>query len=798
MKAYDQVPKAGYQRAPFSLQASDVKAILVLLGIAALAYFNIIFLGQTLVASADYHPFDYRWDVIRTGGNAGPAFTNFYDLGGVWWQWEPAASFFSTELRKGRIPLWDPTSAGGVDTHVELVQGQYYPPYLLLLLLGNGPLLRDCYYLLELVAAGIFSYFLFRANGFSPMAGVAAGASYMLGGSLTQTLNSILGQSFAVLPAMVWSMDYLLKRPTWRRVGISGLCLACCGLSSFMPVVISGYLLTVLYVTVRGGGLRAWLRAAGWGAAAVALSLALMSFLLIPVQIVSGGDPTFRAWYRDIGLQAYPVKVLLTLVSPSISFDQWQNLDPAQALFSNQVIGFFYCGLTVILLALLARPGDRPDQRRVYWFFLASTIFLILKLLGVAPVQWIAYLPVFNSLHFAPYFCGALNFAIAGLAGIGVETVISRRSRTAALYAGLALIGLLLAVIRFDETQPVNPGLQGAMLWGAVIRHGLEVLRLVVCGAAIALVLTARRKVPQTTTAWMLVGIVVLELAPMAYRTRFLRSDVWRNPPEYVRFLKRNAAGSRAHGIHDLALTPNVGQGVGVRTISSRVSFNSGRYEEIVRRYFKTADLPYPLVKSLLPSDRRILDVLNVKYLVMFAPSAAEVENVQSVGLVPTDADGQFRILQNPTSFPSMYVARKVRMANNPAASLAILPQVDPGEVVLEDAPSAGGTMGSVEELRDDLDAVTAKVRADSKGVLVFSENSAPGWQATVNGNSARILVANHAFQAVEVPAGISEVKFRYRPAGLFAGLAISACALAGCVILILLPPNRERSRIAQ
>ena len=64
-------------------------------------------------------------------------------------------------------------------------------------------------------------------------------------------------------------------------------------------------------------------------------------------------------------------------------------------------------------------------------------------------------------------------------------------------------------------------------------------------------------------------------------------------------------------------------------------------------------------------------------------------------------------------------------------------------------------------------------------------DNAAPGWTALVNGAPARILTADYAFRAVEVPAGSAQVDFRYTTPGLRAGLAITALSTLFCAFLM-------------
>jgi hypothetical protein len=78
------------------------------------------------------------------------------------------------------------------------------------------------------------------------------------------------------------------------------------------------------------------------------------------------------------------------------------------------------------------------------------------------------------------------------------------------------------------------------------------------------------------------------------------------------------------------------------------------------------------------------------------------------------------------------------------------------------------------------LNGSTWRVASSTPGYLVVLDSWAPGWHATVNGHPAKVLHANYAFRAVEVPAGTSVVKLVYRPQGFVIGMWILAITLLG------------------
>ena len=71
-------------------------------------------------------------------------------------------------------------------------------------------------------------------------------------------------------------------------------------------------------------------------------------------------------------------------------------------------------------------------------------------------------------------------------------------------------------------------------------------------------------------------------------------------------------------------------------------------------------------------------------------------------------------------------------------------------------------------------------------GLLVLTDVYMPGWEATVNGQEARVLPTDIAFRGVAIPAGDSVVEFSYRPASFRNGVVLMGLALvvlAGLVV---------------
>ncbi len=79
---------------------------------------------------------------------------------------------------------------------------------------------------------------------------------------------------------------------------------------------------------------------------------------------------------------------------------------------------------------------------------------------------------------------------------------------------------------------------------------------------------------------------------------------------------------------------------------------------------------------------------------------------------------------------------------------------------------------------------VVIRARSEQPSFLILKDSYYPGWHAAVNGEPVEIVATNVLFRGVPVPAGESEVEFRYRPQSWQTGLRFS---LAGGLLWLLL-----------
>jgi len=79
-------------------------------------------------------------------------------------------------------------------------------------------------------------------------------------------------------------------------------------------------------------------------------------------------------------------------------------------------------------------------------------------------------------------------------------------------------------------------------------------------------------------------------------------------------------------------------------------------------------------------------------------------------------------------------------------------------------------------------------------GFVLVNEIFYPGWEATVNGQPAEILRADHIFRALALPAGSHRIGMRFRPRHFWLGAAVSLLTLAGLLRYFIRHQRKKRA----
>ncbi len=246
----------------------------------------------------------------------------------------------------------------------------------------------------------------------------------------------------------------------------------------------------------------------------------------------------------------------------------------------------------------------------------------------------------------------------------------------------------------------------------------------------------------------------------------------------------------------DQALVPSVpSEGVTVR-----VKVDAGS-ETISSGRFLTAGAPAGALLSIAVAGEGLTD--GGRLAVSFSESGARgplvvsgtgtsaacaVVTPRSDGLKLVFADPASIVYQRLSALPRIRWASSAVVIPSPSARLSALARGLPGDrvVLSHPGPPGSGLGAGVTVTADSGDQVSAQVNAVGSGYLVVADAmQQPGWSVTIDGKPAKLVPADHAMVAVNVPAGRHQVSISYSAPGQAAGFAISAAAVVTSVTLI-------------
>ena len=108
--------------------------------------------------------------------------------------------------------------------------------------------------------------------------------------------------------------------------------------------------------------------------------------------------------------------------------------------------------------------------------------------------------------------------------------------------------------------------------------------------------------------------------------------------------------------------------------------------------------------------------------------------------------------------------------------------------IVSEDTEGVdGNATGSATISKYDSTYVAIDINSTGKQLLVLSDNYYPGWKATVNNVSTKIISVNNTLRGVIIPKGASQVVFSYTPESFMVGVYLSLIGLLGIIVVKVL-----------
>ncbi len=692
----------------------------------------------------------------------------------------PLAHFQQESLWRGEFPLWNPYNNCGVPFLAQWNTMPLYPPLLAALALPLGWAL-SFFCLAHLWWAGLGMFFLARRWAGNDFAAAFAGVAFAFNGF---TLNLLMWPShiatFAWLPWVVLATEL-----AWRQGGKNIIWAAFAGAMQMLAGGPETILLTWLFVAAL------WLqqfftnesprRAMLWRFPLVVVLVILLTLVqLLPfLDLVAHaqratGYTDFRwsmpgwGWLNFLVPMAYG-----STVTEGIFFQHGQYWTSS-----------YYLGLGALWLAALAVLVLR--DRRV-WLLAGAGALAFFCALGDGTPFYPLLRKLIPQLSFITYpikFVMVAVFVTPLLAAYALVNFQKIQNRLLSL--GAVLLALIGGILILTQTVTLN----GDQPHDTLLNGFSRVVLLALTGGVFWLLTRTGGASGQRIAPVLLLLVAWLDVfthaptqnptvSPTVYESNLVRTRLAMNPQPELGGARAMLSPAAA-----LELTRFGASDPKINFLAKRVGYcaNANLLDAV------------PKVDGFFSLTPREFDsLLTMIYSVTNSRFAGLMD---FMGVAQTSVPGELLKWQpRPTALPLVTAGQLPVFVADDSVGLAFLaqPEFDGSKIVfLSAADRALVTVSNQTAAKNistkfGVQSVDTEVEAAAPALVTIAQTYYHRWRAKVDGQPVKLLRANVAFQAVEVPAGKHQVHIYYDDRAFKLGALISGFMWVNCLLALML-----------
>ncbi|HEY2322427.1 MAG TPA: YfhO family protein [Thermoanaerobaculia bacterium] len=710
--------------------------------VALLALLPLLLTGQALLHGGVYGSIDLAYTsepLASIAESAGVTRVGNPVNSDVYTEFIPWHAAVRDAIRHHQWPLWDRFSLSGTVLAAAVQSAPYHPLHLIALLLPMPAALTFLAAMLFFVAA--VSMFLFvRPMVSSEAPALLAAAIWMLAPHVGGFALTAYALALSTAPLVLLAARLLAHEPSMRHAILLAALLAVTILAGHPETTLHIVTVAVAYFFFEHRFRRS--RAIRLGLLAGVLALLIAAISLLPFIEAARQTKEYQdretfvhqSWKLGRSLRAARDSLL---PAPLAHF----RSDPAE------VPGTAYAGSIALALAVAGAI------RRRAWFFIALFAFGLL-----AAVRAVMFADV---LHVLPLYSIAANehlawccaFALAVLAAFGLE------KPTAIVFLAVAVLIAIAALPVFDLRA---------------------LLPLVLCGAAAFWPRGGEGAAAPLRTMFVILALFLVqrggETAP--FRTWVPRSAFYPRFPG-VEMLRADEP-FRIVGQRSL-LPPNIATHYGLEDARGYAAMTLERYAALEPFW----SMPQPTWSNRVETlDSPFLSLMNVRFAL-----AKHGEAIPPEWRVVKQFDA-YDVVENTRVLPRAFVPASAHtgITRGEAFHGVQLCNDFGAEAWIEGGERGSGSNGpGVITLREAGSKLDMRASMANDGWIVISESAWNGWHATVDGNDARVRIADSTFLGVHVPKGEHHVRLVYRPLSFVVGAGISAATLLALAAIVFL-----------
>lgn len=729
----------------------------------------------------------------------------------------------------GEFAQWNPYILGGIPYVAAGGAGDvFYPTFILRLLLGVDVGMTWSF-LVHLFLAGLFTFGLVRALGFTFWPALFAGVAYMMSGQVASLVSpGHDGKMYvsALAPLLLWMIVRAVRD---GRAWAWGMIALVTGLAILTPHNQMVYYLALLaipftiWIALRGNdeplARPVVLRRVGIAGAAAALGLGIAALQFFPFYAyLDFAARGVARGYEYATSYSMPPEEMFNFYLPQFSgiLDAYWGRNFFK-LHSE------YVGAVVLMVAGLAF-GATVRRKHLWFWGITGLVATLVALGGHTPFYRLWYLlPMMKVVRAPAMIFYIAQLAIAVFAAIGLERLLREGVKRRYLigWGAFAVVVLILAgggaltSLAQSLAAPERYGFveqnTGAVIAGAVRSFTFVALTIAVIWAGSA------RRLSGMAVAATLVAIAAADLWSVERRYfRFSRpaSELYASDPT-IEYLQRLDEPGR---VMVLSLTDGGGPDPvlhGDALVRHRVRAVTGHQGNEFQRWVELAGAksPTPAPNLFKREFRRLANVrfwLTDVDLPPEHPQLPGMRLIRRVGPVTNASGNQVWLYELDEPNPAAWVTPLIAEAAPDAIRATVMDaSFDVRRAALFDSSAAvqGGTVSvAPEPLSTRVQvtypspreiAVELGAPAPQGSALVVSENWYPGWYALIDGRAAPVARADYTFIGVPLPTGARRVQLLFDDPVYARGKLITTMALLVTLVLIAGGVVMERRRRA-
>ena len=456
----------------------------------------------------------------------------------------------------------------------------------------------------------------------------------------------------------------------------------------------------------------------------------------------------------------------------------------------------YYAGAITLLLFFVGI--FYADKRYVYWLVGASVLGIILswgKNFEAFNYFMFDYFPGYNKFRSVTFAIVIPVFCMPLLGFLGLDRLITDglpgkpdKKFWMALGIPLGIVGLIFIIAgMFSYSGAIDSRLGNLPNWfidalkddrQSLLRTDAFRTLMFMALAAGALWFCLRKKLSPMLFGVILITLIGIDMISVG--KRFLKvSDFTRDP--YGQFTRPTEADTyikqdnqeKARVLYLLNPFNEARTSIHHASVGGYHGAKLGRYQDLIS-YGMESEIQ-EAITSLQSGSRdfsglNVLNMLNTRYLIAGNERGA--------------------VIKNPSANGHAWFIEGIVSVNSPKEEMDALIQLDTKTQAVVDvtkfsAPK-GFAKGTISLINKTANTVSFESEASGAAFAVFSDIFyEKGWKAFVNGQETEIVRANYVLRALDLPAGKSEIEFRFEPGSYSVGTLINR--IVGYVLLILL-----------